>query len=127
MPRRPTLKLPPLNLGKETIGERIARLRKALGFTQEELAKSIGIVQTLVSDYERNKIRLHAEMVIRFARPLEVSTDELLGLTKVKSNGTLKNRRLQRRINRMNELSKHDQETVIRMLDSLLKGSNGKR
>jgi len=35
-------------------------------------------VQTLVSDYERGKPRLNADMILRFARALEVSTDDLL-------------------------------------------------
>ena len=36
----------------------------------------IGIIQALISDYERDKLRLHAEMVLRFALALDVTTDE---------------------------------------------------
>ena len=52
MPRGSKLKLPPLYLGKETIGKRIARLRKERGYTQVELAEKMNIIQTLISDYE---------------------------------------------------------------------------
>jgi DNA-binding XRE family transcriptional regulator len=39
--------------GQETLGRRIARLRKERGYTQVELAEKIGIIQVLISDYER--------------------------------------------------------------------------
>jgi len=41
-------------------------------------AGKTGLVQTLVSDYERGKLCLNADMILRFATALEVSTDELL-------------------------------------------------
>ncbi len=80
MPRKSKLKLPPLNLGDETLGERIARLRKERDCSQAELAE-IGIIQRLVSDYERDRLRPHPEMIVRFARALEVTSDELLGIS----------------------------------------------
>lgn len=87
MPRS-KLKIPPLRFGEDaTLGQRIARIRKARGYTQQELADRIGIIQVLVSDYERGKLRVTAEMAVRFARALELSTDELLGMTEMKSNG----------------------------------------
>ena len=45
---------------------------------QIELAEKTGMVQTLVSDYERGKLRLNADMILRFATALEISTDALL-------------------------------------------------
>jgi NAD-dependent SIR2 family protein deacetylase len=40
----------------------------------------MGLIQALVSACELGKIRLNDEMVIRFAKALEVSADEILGL-----------------------------------------------
>ena len=68
----------PMIRGKETLGQRLARLRKERGFTQVELAEKIGIVQTLVTDYETDRLRLSAEMALRFALALHVTVDELL-------------------------------------------------
>jgi transcriptional regulator with XRE-family HTH domain len=51
------------------------------GYTQVELAEKIGIIQVLISDYERDKLRPHPEVIVRFAHALNVTTDELLGLT----------------------------------------------
>jgi transcriptional regulator with XRE-family HTH domain len=74
MPRKSKLKLPPIDLGSESLGQRIARLRKEKGYTQVELAKKMGIVRVLVSDYERERIRPHYEMIIRLALALDVTT-----------------------------------------------------
>jgi transcriptional regulator with XRE-family HTH domain len=43
-----------------------------------EIAERVGIIQALVSDYELDKLRLNAEMVVQFSSALEISTDELL-------------------------------------------------
>ena len=67
MPRKPKMKPPPIDLGEETIGQRIARLRKERGYSQEALAQKMGIVRVLVSDYEKGRLRPHPEMVARFA------------------------------------------------------------
>src|SRR5579863_4247312 len=58
--------------------ERVARLRKEWGFTQVALAEKVGIIQTIVSAIETNVLKLSAEMAVRFAMALEVSTDDLL-------------------------------------------------
>lgn len=120
MPKRSRLKLPPLNLGGETFGQRLARLRKERGYTQSELAQKVGIIQALVSDYELDKLRLHAEMAIRFAKALGVSADELLGLKTKERNGSIKNRRILRRIHQIDQLSKRDQDALIRTIDAFL-------
>jgi transcriptional regulator with XRE-family HTH domain len=123
MPRVSRLELPPLNLGKETIGQRIARLRKERGYTQAELAEKTGIIQALISDYERDKLRLHSEMVVRFAQALEVSTDELLGLSSKRKNGDKVSLRLLRRTKKIEELPPSQQKTLLKTIDTFLKGA----
>ncbi len=121
MPRKSTLKLPPIKLGKDSLGQRIARLRKQKGFTQVELASKMGIIQSLVSDYERDRLRPHPEMIVRFALALGVSSDEILGLTKTKApNGTTKNRRLLRRLQQIDKLPRRDQDALLRTIDAFL-------
>jgi len=128
MPRPRKHELPPLDLGRETLGERLARLRKERGYTQVELAKIVGIKQTIVSDYERQRIRPHIEMAVRLARALEVSVDELLGASPPNSTA-LKNQRFLRRLKLLESLPKRDQDALVRMMDSLIKNSqpNGKK
>jgi transcriptional regulator with XRE-family HTH domain len=121
MPRVSRLKLPPLEGAEESLGERVARLRKERGYSQIELAERIGIIQALVSDYENCKLRLTAEMAIRFARALEVSTDELLQPTGQRR--TLKpSRKVLRRLEQIESLPSHQQQTVLKTIDTMLKG-----
>ena len=120
MPRPPRIKLPPLKLGKETLGRRLARLRKERGYSQTELAERIGTIQALVSDYELDKLRPHAEMVARFALALEVTSDEVLGLKRSKPNGAVRNRRLLRRLQQIDDLPKRDQDALLRTIDAFL-------
>jgi transcriptional regulator with XRE-family HTH domain len=124
MPRRSRLTLPPLELDNETIGQRLARLRKERGYTQAELSEKIGIIQALISDYEKDKLRLHAEMVIRFAQALEVTTDELLGVNGAKrTNEGATSLRLLRRTKKIEELPASQQKTLLKTIDTFLKGA----
>lgn len=123
MPRKSRLKLPPLDLGKETFGERLARLRKEHGFTQVELAEKVGIIQVLVSDYERDRIRMHAEMVVRFAKALGVSSDELLGLKRTRTNGAKLSSKVRRRLEQIEKLPSPHQRALLKTIDTFLKGA----
>ncbi len=123
MPQVPKYKLSPLNLSEETLGQRFARLRKEKGITQVELAKSIGIRQALISDYERDRLRPHYEMIIRFALALEVSADELLGLKTPKTKGNGGSLKILRRMKKIEALPPAQQKVLLRTIDTFLKGA----
>ncbi|MDI3255967.1 MAG: helix-turn-helix transcriptional regulator [Bacillota bacterium] len=74
MPTRSKLKLKPVDMGGESLGQRLARLRKERGWTQKQIAERTGLIQELVSNYETDKLRPNADMILRFAEVLEVST-----------------------------------------------------
>lgn len=123
MPQVSKLKLPPLKLGKETLGQRIARLRKERGYTQVKLAKKIGITQVLISDYERNRIRPHYEMIIRLALALKVTSDELLGLKQTKTDGGKQSLKILRRMKKIETLPPAQQKILLKNIDMFLKGA----
>ncbi len=104
----------------ESFGSRLARVRKERGFTQVELAAKVGMIQAVISDYERDKLRPYADVVARLASALGVSTDELLGVKAAKKNGTIGNRRFLRRIQMMDQLPKRDQDALLRTIDAFL-------
>mgnify|MGYP004526898779 CR=1 FL=1 len=62
----------------ESIGERIKRLRKNIGITQEELAEKIGLEGAAVSKYETNRVPLTQESLLRLSAIFNVSTDYIL-------------------------------------------------
>lgn len=123
MPRRSKFELPPLFTEEETIGQRLARLRKERGYTQVELAERIGIIQALVSDYERDKLRLNAEMLIRFAQALEVKSDEILGLNNQQSGRKNPSLKILRRLNRIESLPAAQQKALLKTIDMFLKAA----
>ena|SRR3990172_2478172 len=106
--------------GMETIAQRVARIRKERGITQKELARLLNVAQSNISDFERGALRLHGELIIQLAKILGVSADELLGLEETKDAGTIKNRRLLRRVQQIDKLSKRDQEALLRTIDAFL-------
>ena len=131
MPQKPTFKLPPLNLGNEPIGQRIARLRKVKGYTQTDLAKELSQgepservihnLRVLISDYERNKIRPNYEMVIRLALALGVTADELLGIKQSKNKNNKPNLKIQKRMKNIEKLPAPQQKTLLKTIDTFLK------
>lgn len=119
MPRR--LKLPPLDLGNETLGQRLARIRKEQGYTQGELGKKVGIIQSLMSDYERDKLRLTAEMAVRFALALDISTDELLHPKAKKPITRKPSLKVLRRMRQIESLPPSRQAVVLKTIDAFVR------
>jgi transcriptional regulator with XRE-family HTH domain len=106
--------------------ERLARLRKERGWTQVELAERLGITQALLSDYERGRLRLNADIVVRFANALEVTTDELLQPKESKTPLRRKpSLRLLRRMEKIEKLPPHHQNHLLKTIDGFLKGVAG--
>lgn len=68
------------------IGKRIKDLRKEKDLTQEKLADMLGITYKAVSKWECGMTTPDISMIVPLARLLNVSTDELLGMTKIESD-----------------------------------------
>jgi transcriptional regulator with XRE-family HTH domain len=108
--------------GEESFGRRLARLRKAAGLSQLELAQHLGVAQTLVSEYEHDRRRVHGQRLSGIARRLHVSVDELLGHKPSKTNGTL-SLKLVRRLKGIEELPPTKQKALLQLVDAFLRDS----
>ena len=111
----------PMIIGDETFGQRLARTRKEKGYTQVELSEKMNIVQVLISDYENDKLRPYHEMIARFARALDVSADELLGLKVNKKKKNTPSLKIQKRMKKIEDLPTNQQKFVLKAIDSHLK------
>jgi transcriptional regulator with XRE-family HTH domain len=101
------------------LGRRLSSLRKERGLTQVELAEMIETQQTIISDYECGRIRPNPSMLVRLAKAMQVSTDEILGMKPAETVPTL-NRRLLRRIRAMEKLPKRDLDALLRTIDAVI-------
>lgn len=103
-----------------TIGRRLAQLRKKQGITQKELAEKLGTQQTIISDYETGRLRIHAEMLVQLAEALKASADEILGIKKppAEKESSL---RLLKRVRKIEELPPFKQKVLIQTIDTFLK------
>ncbi len=125
MPTKSKLKLKPVDTGKESLGQRLARLRKERGLTQKQIAESTGLIQELVSSYELDKLRLTSDMVLRFAEVLNVSADELLRGSKTDSVPAKKQPsiKLVRRMEQIKALPLYEQRALLTTIDKFLAAS----
>jgi transcriptional regulator with XRE-family HTH domain len=107
--------------GSKLIGQRIAKIRKERGFGQVDLAQKLGIVQSLVSRYERGELRVHAELLCQLSEIFDVTPNDLLGYEPDKNaTSTAIPRRIQKRLANFDKLPKKDQDSLIRVLDAIL-------
>lgn len=121
MPKKSKLKLLPVDMGDESLGQRIARLRKERGWTQKQIAERTGLIQELVSNYETDKLRLNPGMILRFAEVFAISADELLRGSKstvqAKKQPSIK---LVRRMEQIEALPLYEQRALLTTIDKFL-------
>jgi len=117
-----SLPLMPKNLPKTVnFGQRLVALRKAAGYTQQELANEVGISRRMVAYYETESAHPPTHLLADFAQALNMTTDELLGITPTKKK-TAKpgNVRLQRRLQQIEKLPPKDKRQILQILDALI-------
>jgi transcriptional regulator with XRE-family HTH domain len=107
----------------ETLGHRVARLRRERGMTQTELAKRLRIGQSVISHYERSRRGLDSDIVVELTRVFGVTADELLGLSEPATDGLKVARPFLRRLRDVDRLSRIDQKALLRTIDAFLKGA----
>ena len=69
---------------EESLGQRIARLRKNKGLTQEELGDKVGVSSQAVSKWETDSSVPDVMLLVKIANLFDISVDELLGNDRIK-------------------------------------------
>ena len=65
------------------LGQRICELRTAIGWSQVDMAKRLGVAKQTVSNWENENIQPSIEMLVRISKLFGVSTDYVLGLEQI--------------------------------------------
>ena len=120
LPRRPTYHTP---VDDKTVGQRVRQLRKKRGLSQTEVADTLGVHQSLVSEYELGTVRIPAPVLAAFGQMLKTPLDELVGLKPLKENGLFKDRRFIRRLERVEKLPKRAKDALLKTIDTYLDGA----
>jgi transcriptional regulator with XRE-family HTH domain len=120
MPKRKPL----LPLEGETFGQRLARLRKAAGYTQHTLAQAMSISHRMVAYYEVQTAHPPTHLLPKLAQVLGVSADQLLGIEKVKVLKQ-KDSRLRRLLEKVEGLPSSRRKQVAQLMQDILKASKG--
>jgi transcriptional regulator with XRE-family HTH domain len=118
----------PAKSWQHELGARLAELRKQRGYSQEELARRIGAVQVVISDYEHGRLRLSAEMALRFAAALDVPIQELLQPSEAIAVEPAQrpSRRLLRRLEQIEQLPRRKQAALLTTIDTFLENNAAK-
>ena len=66
--------------------ERIRALREDHDFTQDYIATKLHVAQTTYSDYEKGKVRIPLECVIKLARIYDVDMNYISGVSSMKES-----------------------------------------
>lgn len=121
--RRHPLPRPPrhIEVDKPEIGKRVRALRLREGMSQSELADVLGTHFSAISQLERGVRGLTIHQVIKLAKVLHVSTDEILLNGASKTPGSLRTGRLVRRFDLLERLPVADQKALLSHLNALLK------
>jgi transcriptional regulator with XRE-family HTH domain len=112
-----------------SFGARLAELRKAAGFTQQELAEDIGVSRRMLAYYEVQSEHPPTHLLPAIARAMQLSTDELLGLVPAKRAAKAAkpaNSRLQRRLAQIEKLEPTKKRQILQVLDTLIESAQFK-
>lgn len=103
----------------ETFGKRLARLRKAAGYSQRSLADELGISYRVVAYYEAQTEHAPTHLLPALADALGISADQLLGREPVSPRKAPENRRLLRRLRLVEKLPPRARQAVLEHIDAL--------
>ena len=103
-----------------TLGNNLKKYREQKKLSQRKLAKKIGIHHVNYYRYEKDKILPSAEIIKKLSLVLEISIDDLILTEKEKNNLRTSNKELLERLDKIDQLSKKNRDSIIYMLDALL-------
>jgi len=99
-------------------------LREAAGLTQQQLADQLGVDQSNIAFWERWGKAPRGEVLPAMAGALNVSVDELLGVTPPKPKKQAAKGRLQQLFETASKLPRRQQEKVADFLENYLRGAS---
>jgi transcriptional regulator with XRE-family HTH domain len=98
-------------------GKRLANMRKASGFTQQQLGEKVGVSKRVIAYYEGETDYPPTHLIATLAKALSVSTDELLGLKQTKETLSPNLASLWRRLKVIENFSEKEKKSVLQYVE----------
>jgi transcriptional regulator with XRE-family HTH domain len=109
-------------IDKDQVGQRVRAIRQKRGLTQQELADLLGTNQSHVANVERGERGVTLHQIVKMAKALQVSTDEILLGDKAAKDSTPASvdRRFLRRLQRISSLPRREKQALLTTIDAFL-------
>jgi transcriptional regulator with XRE-family HTH domain len=104
---------------RSPFGERLYKIRKARGMTQETVGEKIGVSKRVIAFYEGNHNGPEPDLLKKIASALNVTVSYLLGESILKNIEPEVPPSLRKHVDKLKKLPPKDQKTAIRMIDAL--------
>ncbi len=104
----------------ESFGDRMAKLRNAVGYSQRDLARETGISQRMIAYYEKQTQHPPTHLLPIISEALGASADELLGIKKNNTDNRKKDMRLWRRFSQIEKMDPKEKRQILQLLDTFI-------
>jgi transcriptional regulator with XRE-family HTH domain len=101
------------------VGSRVREARLGLGLTQHELAAAMGSTRSSIADVERGEKGISLNQLRKLCRALAVSPNTLVG-EEPPPSPPLEDRRLLRRLQQAQRLSRRQKLALLKTIDDFL-------
>jgi transcriptional regulator with XRE-family HTH domain len=101
-----------------TFGKKLIECRKAKGLTQQELAKKLNTVHTVIGRYERDEMKPTIDVAKKLANILETTIGYLLG--EANNNDIFKDPEMLKRFNDIASFSDKERKCIIWTIDAMI-------
>jgi len=104
------------------IGEKIAKVRKESGLSQEKLASLLSIRQPVLASYEIGRRRIPLPLIIKIAEILNIFVDDLLPLPEEKKRKGPKPK-IDRDLEKVKLFPEDQQKAILNLIETLSKSN----
>ena len=108
-----------------SFGKKLSECRKAKRLTQQEVAKQLNTVHTVIGRYERDEMKPSIDVIKKLANILNTTVGYLLGETE--DLNLFKDPDMLKRMNDINNLPDEEKKCVLFALDAMLRDSKAKQ
>lgn len=104
---------------EQIIGQRIQKIRKSKGYTQQQFSEMVGLSTNYLSDVERGKSSVRLDKLVAIINALECSADDVF-MDVIECGHKIKISRLSERVE---ALPPDEQKKAFAVLDALISQS----